>query len=301
MLRLDLFIWPFISRMFALASHSGMVTSILAPQGEALQTVVVTANADSRPVMVPFIRWPFIQRLVLPLMIIVDFARVLQWLAYLVAFFLEGFGLRDQVMMLWSFSRISAVLSLLTAFVYLARAMHSRPVACSNDNLSGMQVLVDLAASLKDVALQSTEVILAAVGASHAGSMGVYNLLRSFQLDKDSTFCFNLSSVGCGKISIIGSEGTSRPIVATDGLADLGFVVGNSMAYPLEVDRSRHNRSDCSLIRTRGYQAMTISGLMANRQPAFPCRIEDINPQNLEYTRECLQNMILAIDQHTIA
>ncbi|MCL2548689.1 MAG: hypothetical protein FWE76_05975, partial [Symbiobacteriaceae bacterium] len=254
LLRLDLFIWPFINRMFALTSRSGVVTGRIPPLRETLHTVVITANADNRSVLWPISKWPALERLSLPLLFFVDLARVLQFLAYLVATGLDAFNLQSQVMYLWSISRISGVLSLITVCGYLAQGMHSRPVNCANDNLSGMQILMDLASEISQNPFQNTEVVLATVGSSLAGALGTQHLIRTCKPDRESTFFFNISAVGCGRVSMAGSEGTTRPIPVTDDLTALGYFIGSNAPYALEVVNTRQRRSDCSMARTLGYR-----------------------------------------------
>jgi len=301
LLRCDLIIWPFINRMFALTSRSAVVAGIIPPVKEKLHTVVITANTDNRRVLLPVFKWPFLERLKLPFLLLVDLTRVLQLLMYMVATGLDAFNMYSQVMYLWRLSHVSAMLSLLTVLFYLAQAMHGKPVSCANDNLTGMQVLADLAGEITKNPFQYTEVMLAAVGASHSGALGASHLIRTYKPDRESTFFFNISAVGCGRVAMASSEGTTRPILATDDLTDLGYVIGSNAPYALEVVSTPQRRSDCSMARSMGYRAMTIVGLMPNNRPAFRCNEDDIVQENLDHTRDCLKRMILSIDQHALA
>lgn len=296
LLRLDLYIWPIVNNLLAFASRSRTVTGRIHSQAQAQQTIIVTANADSRRAL-PFIgRYPIFDRLIPPLMLFIDFSRVVQWFLYVIALVFGAFSMREQVQMLWRASWPIAIICLLVCAAYLLQAMYGKGVPCASDNLSGLQVLTNLAAVFAQEPCQRTELIFAAVGSGRAGMLGTYFLIRALKPNREQTVFFNLSALGSGTVSMVGSEGWSRPLHASDDLTDLGYLIGSTAPLPLELISKRQHRTDCAMARSMGYRAMTLMGLTSQR-PAFCVKEDEMNPMNLEHAIECVRGMIRTIDR----
>ena len=296
LLRLDMVIWPFLNNMFALGSRSHLVTGRVAPLRDKRLTVVVIANADNRRVLWPLAKWPFLEHATPFVMSVVDLMRLLHGIFYVSAWGLDFFSMREQVQLLWRFSWYSGVLSLLACCFYLAQVMHGRLVNCANDNLSGLQVLVDVAGDFAYRPCQRSELVFAAVGAGRAGMLGTRRLLRMLKLKEESSYVLNLTSLGSGKLAIAKSEGYTRPIHVYDDLAEVGFFVGSISRQSVEVAYTRQRRGDFAMARSMGYRALTVVGLNERGHRGVYYDQDQIDEANLEFAREYVQQLIMRLD-----
>ncbi|MCL2497263.1 MAG: hypothetical protein FWF06_01460 [Symbiobacteriaceae bacterium] len=298
LLRADFFLWPGINKIFALNARGRAVVAKIPSLEEIRFRVVVTANADSRRVFPLFAKLPWLDRLGPYFMGVVDIARLIHWLLYIAAAILNIFGLRYQISLLWRASTVSGVLSLCTCGIYLLHRMHGRPLNCANDNLTGLQVLVDAAAHMAAAPCQHTELLFAAVGSGRVGMLGTVHLIRKLKLDPDATYFINLTSLGSGVVSMVSKEGWSRPINASDELTGIGYLIGSNLPTPLEINSTRQRRSDATAARHYGFQAMTIAALQKNGWPEIRLKEEDIVWANLDYTTYCLGLIIKTLDEN---
>ena len=295
LLRLDIVIWPWVNRLFSWFSHSKSITGRLRSRREPMRTFVITANVDSPIVPPRFLRWRYREVFNIYFLYVVDFLRVLQWLAFLIAPAFSFFNAREYVQMIWRLSLFPSILCLLVAGAYLFMDLYGVYLNCANDNLSGLRVLLDIVDELQREPLERVEVILAATGAGNAGMLGAHFLFEELNLHEEQVSVLHLKSIGSGRIVMVGSEGWSRGIYASDDLADLGYLVGSTSERALEVWEKRQRRSDASVARSAGYQALSIIGVEKNGYPEF-LSAGHIMEDNLIYVKNIVIQMMRTVD-----
>ena len=299
LLRLDLFIWPIVVRLLSFWSRSKTVYGRISCSEELRQTVVVTANVDSRRVFPLLPIWPWLERFLPSLTIVFDYCRVFQFVLMLAALVCNFFSLRAQVSALWRCTWPIAIMYLIACALMLVQAMYGKTLDCANDNLSGLQVLMNLAAAYAEHPAAHTDVVFAATGSGRAGMLGMYYFIQALRPQRASTYMLNLSAVGSGRVMMVGSEGYSRPLTASEELTDLGYLAGSETPMPLEVTPIRQQRTDASMARSLGYRAMTLIGVTPYQSPPMVLEEEAIEGVNILYTTDCVLKIIGKIDNET--
>ena len=299
LLRLDLFIWPIVVRLFSGWSRSRTVYGRLSCSEELRQTVVVTANVDSRHVFPLLPLWPSLERVLPTLSVAFDYCRAIQFILMLVALICNFFAMRAQVNMLWRCTWPIAIVYLFACAMMLVQAMYGTTLQCANDNLSGLQVLENLAAAFAEKPAEHTDVVLAATGSGRAGMLGVYYFIQALRPKRDATFFLNISAVGSGRVMMVGSEGYSRPLSASEELTDWGYLAGSETPIPLEVTPIKQQRTDAAMARSLGYRAMTLTGVTPYQRPPLLVEEKAIEGVNILYTTDCIQRIIATIDRGT--
>lgn len=112
----------------------------------------------------------------------------------------------------WDRLRRAGTLVSLVTTAAMADIGARRAVPGANDNLSGVAVLLAFARALRERPLAGLRVVLLSAGAEEALQEGIRGFARRHlpRLPRDSTWFFNLDTVGSGNLVLLDGEGPLR-------------------------------------------------------------------------------------------
>lgn len=300
-LRLDLYIWPTISRLLAFRGNSQTILGIKKAYEETRHTVLLTVSMDSRK---GYYLSAGLRSWIIRLEYISGVLRSFQLLFLLAGSILARFSLVFWVRLTWMATWPGAILLWLLFYLELRRWLNGSWHSTVNDNDSSLALLLGVAETLKEQPFQHCDVVLAALGGDRDASLGMHNLLSGpyadWQKDVD---IINLEAVGGGKLRLLSREGLSRPIPAQEELLDLGELIAENFETELLISEKATKRTSAAVARSKGFSAITLVGLdkdglpcnftqTRNRQEKFDL----IEEERLQSVRNFVLKMIALID-----
>jgi hypothetical protein len=135
-----------------------------------------------------------------------------------------------------------------------------RSVPGANDNLSGVAVLIALAAALLRDPVQGVRVLLVSAGAEEALQQGIRGFARRHfpDLDPARTFFLNLDTVGSGRLVLLEGEGPVRMRDYDPAFKDLVAECAAVEGIPLLRGLRARNSTDGAVPLAHGYPTATV-------------------------------------------
>jgi hypothetical protein len=169
------------------------------------------------------------------------------------------------------------------SFADIAR---DRIVPGANDNLTGVAVLMAVAASLRAEPVEGVRVLLASCGAEEVLQGGVYGFVERHlrPLDPARTCVLNLDTVGCPRLIMLEGEG---PVVMEDycgpEFRDLVVRVADDAGIELRRGMRARTSTDAVVTSHAGYPTATI-GSMNEWKSLDNYHKPTDTPDNVDYT-----------------
>jgi len=93
--------------------------------------------------------------------------------------------------------------------VLLFSGLTGKPVEGASDNASGVAVMLDLAARLKEMSCPEIEFWFVATGSEEVGALGMTDFLKTYSedIEKDNTYFINFDNIGSGNLHYYVGEG----------------------------------------------------------------------------------------------
>lgn len=301
LMRLDLYLWPAISRFFAWKNRSFSIVGRKKASEESRHTILITASMDSRK---GYYLSAGLRSWITKLEYISGLSRTLQLLALTAGAVLSQFSITFWVRISWMVTWPGSILLWLLFYLELRRWFNGSWHSTVNDNDSSLAVLLGLADRLREVEFQHCDVVLAALGGDRDAGVGMHNLLSSLpSVWQKNTDIINLEAVGGGKLRWLGREGLSRPIPASEELLDLGELIARGLETELLVSERLTRRTSGAVARSRGYAAITLMGMdkdgLACNFTQTVNRVEKfalVSEEQMVAVREAILSMIALTD-----
>jgi Peptidase family M28 len=161
----------------------------------------------------------------------------------------------------------------------------TRPaVPGANDNLSGVAVLVALAAALRDRPLRGLRVLLVSAGAEEALQEGIRGFAAAHfpALPADRTWFVNVDTVGSGRLVLLEGEGPLRLRDYDRDFAGLVAGCAAGAAVPLLRGLRSHNSTDSAVPLRYGYRVATL--VSVDHQKLIPhYHLDSDTPEHVDY------------------
>jgi hypothetical protein len=161
------------------------------------------------------------------------------------------------------------------------------PVPGANDNLSGVAVLVALAAALRARPVHGLRVLLVSAGAEEALQEGVRGFARRHfaALPTDRTWFVTVDTVGSGRLVLLEGEGPLRIHDYGAAFKDLVAAAAADRGIPLVRGLRSHNSTDAAVPHRYGYPVATL--VSVDQQKLIPhYHLNSDTPEHVDY--ECV-------------
>jgi len=273
--RLDLYLWPGIVRAFAGSKMSQTVLGRKPAYEESRQIIFITASYDSRK---SYAVGTFINHYYYRLILISDILRSVQFIALTSGAVFTIFSLTHWSRIVWCITWPGSLLLTVMMALELHRWLSGVWLSTINDNDSSVAVLIGLAEELKQRPCQHCDVILAALGSERDANLGMHKLLSLIEKGlRSTTDIINLEAVGGGKLRILGREGISRPIPATDDLIDLGYMIAKGLNMEFQETEQVMIRTSGAIARSRGFRSVSLMGIDSD---GLPCNFRETSKRS---------------------
>ncbi|MCE5196678.1 MAG: hypothetical protein LLG09_06070 [Negativicutes bacterium] len=300
--RLDLYLWPGIVRIFAGSKKSQAVLGRKPAYEESRQIIFITAGYDSRK---SYALGPRINRYYYRLILMGDILRSVQLLALTGGAVFTIFAMTRWSRILWRITWPGSLFLTLMMALELHRWLSGLWLSAVNDNDSSIAVLIGLAEELQRQPCQHCDVILAALGSDRDANLGMHKLLTLVEKElRSTTDVINLEAVGGGKLRILGREGISRPIPATDDLIDLGYMIAKGLNMEFQETEQSVLRTSGAIARSRGFRSVSLMGIDSD---GLPCNFREttkrseklaaVKEEKLSGVVDVIAQMIHLLDQ----
>lgn len=300
--RLDLYLWPAIVRTFAGSKKSQTILGRKPAYEESRQIIFITAAYDSRK---SYALGSFVNHYYYRLILIGDILRSIQLLALTSGAVFTIFSMTRWSRIVWCITWPGSLLLTILMAMELRRWLSGIWASTINDNDSSIAVLIGLAEELQQRPCQHCDVILAALGSDRDANLGMHKLLSLIEKELHSTTdVINLEAVGGGKLRILGREGISRPIPATDDLIDLGYMIAKGLNMEFQETEQIILRTSGAIARSRGFRSISLMGIDSD---GLPCNFRETSKRSekLAFVKEekligvvdVIMQMIHLIDQ----
>ena len=112
------------------------------------------------------------------------------------------------------------ILAQIATLIYQSQGV---PVEGASDNASGVAVMLDLAARIKDLSIPEVEFWFVATGSEEVGAVGMSAFLKKYksELPKNSTYFINFDNIGNGNLHYFTCEGMIFPVRFSKDLIQL--------------------------------------------------------------------------------
>jgi hypothetical protein len=154
----------------------------------------------------------------------------------------------------------------------------------ANDNLSGVSVLVAVAAALRERPLRGLRVLLVSAGAEEALQEGIRGFAaRHFpQLPTDRTWFLTVDTVGSGRLVLLEGEGPLRMRNYEQAFKDVVADVAAQRAIPLLRGLRSRNSTDGAVPNKYGYPVATL--VSVDGQKLIPhYHLDSDLPEHVDY------------------
>jgi len=181
-------------------------------------------------------------------------------------------------------ARAGALLSAASA-VALADIARNRIVPGASDNLSGVAVLVGLAARLTAEPVQGLRVVLASCGAEEVLQGGVYGFTERHLKGRDpaATWVLNVDTVGSPRLIMVEGEGTLRvEDFCEPAFRDLVAAVAEEAGIPLRRGLRARTSSDAVVPSRAGFPTAMLCSVNAWKAIDHYHKPSDL-PEHVDY------------------
>ena len=289
--RLDLYLWPGIVRTFAGAKKSQAILGRKPAYEESRQIIFITAGYDSRK---SYALGPRISQYYYRLILTGDILRSVQLFALTGGAIFTIFAMTRWSRILWCITWPGSLLLTMMMALELHRWLSGLWLSTVNDNDSSIAVLIGLAEELQQHPCQHCDVILAALGSDRDANLGMHKLLSLIEKElRSTTDVINLEAVGGGKLRILGREGISRPIPATDDLIDLGYMIAKGLNMEFQETEQSVLRTSGAIARSLGFRSVSLMGIDSD---GLPCNFRETTKRSEKLTAVKEDKLIGVVD-----
>jgi len=170
--------------------------------------------------------------------------------------------------------RYGATAFILTFAVFLYYASARREeTRGANHNASGVAALLALARDLAEHPIEGADVWLVATGSHEAWMAGMRHLLRTAKPGRDGVHLVNLEGVGAGMLCYLEREGFLHGMPAGRHVLAAARALGRT--HDVFPRRLRSVLTEAHIPLSRGYDAITVTGLDPDGQPCLWRQDED--------------------------
>ncbi len=165
------------------------------------------------------------------------------------------------IFLTWLAFSPTALFLLVMAILMLAGEVRGLYTAGSNDNASGVAVMLSLMSELAENPLEHTSVWGVATARGNAGGRGMIALLKRHRRNLKDAFIINLDHLGRGPTRVITREGPMLGFRASRRISRLALrAADRSRSLKIEKGKCRVKKSDAMVATARGFRAITIGG-----------------------------------------
>ncbi len=198
---------------------------------------------------------------------------------------------------------------LIQTVVLIYSGITGKPVEGASDNASGVAVMLDLAARLKEYQDPQIEYWFVATGSEEVGAIGMENFLKTYddEILKDNAYFINFDNIGSGNLHYYLGEGMLNLYRFSKDLIRAAEIAANTKPFnSVTPDKYRLAYTDAIVPASRGYQAILIlatdeKGHIKNwHWPTDTINNIDYSVPVLasDFGLKLIQNLTLIIEQH---
>jgi len=296
--QVETYTWAVTSRILPHSSASNVIGRVR-PKGSARQKVLIVANYDSAqssPLGGPKISRAF------RLLYVLSFISILAIL--IVGVIGVGATLtkvsKSAVQTVWLFASVFPAYLAVLCLVILWGESRGRYTAGTNDNASGVGVMLAVMSSVGTVPLENTEVWGVATGRGFAGARGMVAFLHRHRHTMRDAYIINLDHCGIGDTKVLTREGTMLGFRSSGRLKKMAFqAAARGKGIELSKGKCRVKKSDAMAAIVRRYRAITIGGVSGGTYPGWrntDDTLDTIERATLDRTAKLVNLLLEEID-----